>query len=119
MPRVLEYYRGILFLTSNRADTIDTAFQSRIHLTLHYPDLDAAAKRSIWERLISRSQPHSTVDEKSYSKLSELPLNGRQIRNTVKISLLLASKEKIPLGIQHIWTVLRATGEVGVDDLEL
>ncbi|KAJ8128324.1 hypothetical protein O1611_g5312 [Lasiodiplodia mahajangana] len=116
--RVIEYFRGILFMTTNRGDAIDTAFQSRIHLTLHYPDLDAEARRSIWERLITRSEPHSTLDDESYSKLSELPLNGRQIRNTVKISLLLASKEKVPLGIEHVWTVLRATGEVDAETLK-
>ncbi|KAI1127425.1 P-loop containing nucleoside triphosphate hydrolase protein [Nemania abortiva] len=118
--RVFEYYRGILFMkTTNRGDAIDAVFESRIHLTVHYPDLDVAAKRSIWERLITRLDPHNTINDESYAKLSELPLNGRQIRNTVKISLLLASKEKAPLGNQHIWTVLRATGEVGVETPEL
>ncbi|KAI0450110.1 hypothetical protein F5B21DRAFT_492349, partial [Xylaria acuta] len=115
--RVLEYYRGILFMTTNRGDAIDSAFQSRIHLTLHYPDLDAVAKRGIWERLISRSEPNSILDDQSYSRLSELPLNGRQIRNTVKISLLLANKEKTPLGISHILTVLRVTGGVSAEVL--
>ncbi|KAI0107760.1 hypothetical protein GGR51DRAFT_141060 [Nemania sp. FL0031] len=117
--RVIEYFRGTLFMITNRGDAIDTAFQSRIHLTLHYPDLNAAARRSIWERFITGSEPDSPLDDESYSKLSELPLNGRQIRNTVKISLLLARKEKTALSVEHIWTVLRATGEVNVGALKV
>jgi hypothetical protein len=33
--RVLEYYSGILFLTTNRVGTIDEAFKSRIHISLY------------------------------------------------------------------------------------
>ena len=38
--RVLEYYEGILILTSNRVGTFDEAFRSRIQLALHYPTLN-------------------------------------------------------------------------------
>ena len=37
--RVLEYYEGILILTSNRVGTFDEAFKSRIQLSLHYENL--------------------------------------------------------------------------------
>lgn len=37
--RVLDYYDGVLFLTTNRVGTVDEAFRSRIHLTLYYPPL--------------------------------------------------------------------------------
>ena len=37
--RVLEYYDGILILTTNRIGTFDEAFKSRIQLALHYPPL--------------------------------------------------------------------------------
>ncbi|GAB1737338.1 hypothetical protein NU219Hw_g1262t1 [Hortaea werneckii] len=46
--RLLEYFQGILFLTTNRVDTFDEAFQSRIHLPLRYGDLSAKAKRRVW-----------------------------------------------------------------------
>src|SRR4051794_15086173 len=38
--RQLEYYRGILLLTTNRLKSIDSAFQSRIHFCFQYKDLD-------------------------------------------------------------------------------
>ena len=37
--RVLEYYEGILVLTSHRVGTFDEAFESRIEWALHYPTL--------------------------------------------------------------------------------
>merc|ERR1711939_1159242 len=46
--RLLEYFQGILFLTTNRVDTFDEAFQSRIHLPLRYGELSAKAKRRVW-----------------------------------------------------------------------
>ncbi|RTE72687.1 hypothetical protein BHE90_012906 [Fusarium euwallaceae] len=38
--RVLEYYTGILFPTTNRIDDFDEAFASRVHMSLYYPKLD-------------------------------------------------------------------------------
>ncbi len=34
--RLLEYFQGILFLTTNRVETFDDAFQSRIHIGKHH-----------------------------------------------------------------------------------
>ena len=99
-------------MTSNRADTIDPAFQSRVHLTLHYPDLDSTAKEHIWRRFTVQSQKASTLTDESYARLAELPMNGRQIRNIVKIATLLAHQENTDLGIEQISTVLQATREI-------
>lgn len=38
---LLEYYQGIMFLTTNRAEEFDPAFLSRIHLIIDYHPLDA------------------------------------------------------------------------------
>lgn len=37
--RVLDYYDGVLFLTTNRVGTVDEVFRFRIHLSLYYPAL--------------------------------------------------------------------------------
>jgi hypothetical protein len=50
--RLLEYFQGILFLTTNRVETFDEAFQSRIHIALRYNDLDRKAKRIIWKTFL-------------------------------------------------------------------
>lgn len=52
--RVLEYYEGIMFLTTNRVQTFDAAFQSRIHISLEYPELDMPARKAIWRSFLER-----------------------------------------------------------------
>ncbi|KAJ3949653.1 uncharacterized protein N0V96_000777 [Colletotrichum fioriniae] len=111
--RLLEYYRGILFMTSNRAETIDRAFHSRIHLTLHYPDLEPAAKDQIWRQFSQRSKLENRLTDKNIRDLAQLPMNGRQIKNVLKIATLLAGQEDTALSIGHIRTVLQATKEIG------
>ncbi|KAK4638768.1 hypothetical protein QC761_0101380 [Podospora bellae-mahoneyi] len=43
----LEYYQGILFLTTNRFSAIDHTFQSRVDLFLPYYDLDSTQRRQV------------------------------------------------------------------------
>lgn len=52
--RILEYYPGILFLTTNRVGSFDDAFRSRLHLTLYYPKLDRKQTLQIFEMNIRR-----------------------------------------------------------------
>lgn len=105
---MLEYYRGIIIMTSNRAETMDRAFQSRIHLTLRYPDLEPTAKEHIWRYFVTQMKTDDTLTDDAYHRLAELPMNGRQIKNVVKISTLLAAQEGGKLSIDYIDTVLEA-----------
>lgn len=112
--RLLEYFEGILFLTTNRLNEMDAAFESRIHLTLNYSELDKFSRRKIWERFLTRSAntKDSNVAVGSFSqvdldKLSKSTLNGRQIKNVIKTAVLLAKRYDEGLGMSHIETVLR------------
>lgn len=49
---MLEYFEGILFLTTNRQDQFDEAFQSRIHLTIKLPELGPEQRQVIWKALV-------------------------------------------------------------------
>lgn len=51
---MLEYYEGILFLTTNRLNTMDPAFLSRIHIAIKLNDLNTRARRAIWTAFIER-----------------------------------------------------------------
>ncbi|KAK5101277.1 hypothetical protein LTS08_004884 [Lithohypha guttulata] len=46
--RLLEYYQGVLCLTTNRSEEIDVAFHSRIHISLPFPDLTEGNREQIW-----------------------------------------------------------------------
>lgn len=109
--RLLEYYKGVMFLTTNRSESFDPAFQSRIHLTIDYPSLDNASRRTIWQTFVRPEgveQKHeSTLSDRDLSELAEMNLNGREIKNIVKTAKLLASKKNVGLAIEHVKTVLR------------
>lgn len=82
--RLLEYFQGILFLTTNRVETFDDAFQSRIHVALRYGDLTTKAKRSVWKMFLDRVQTKEGIEvvkftDKDYDTLARHNLNGRQV----------------------------------------
>ncbi|KAK3298739.1 P-loop containing nucleoside triphosphate hydrolase protein [Chaetomium fimeti] len=92
--RTLEYYEGIMFMTTNRVDDIDAAFQSRIHVSIEYPDLTSASRRTIWANFLRGSTIKSSLTDKDINELAELKLNGRQIKNVLKTAQLLAARKK-------------------------
>ncbi|KAF3065209.1 AAA family ATPase [Daldinia childiae] len=87
--RVLEYYEGILVLTSNRVGTFDEAFKSRIQLAIHYNYLSFNDRSKIWGNFISRVQDFEeeeidAADLKDHIKdLAQFEMNGREIRNAI------------------------------------
>lgn len=101
--RLLEYYRGIMFMTTNRVESFDEAFRSRIHLKINYPNLSMDAKVAIWKNFIdlSKKKNGSSVTAKEMNELARLPYNGREIRNLVKTAQLMATRDRKPLGMSH------------------
>ncbi|EPQ59805.1 P-loop containing nucleoside triphosphate hydrolase protein, partial [Gloeophyllum trabeum ATCC 11539] len=87
--RQIEYYPGILFLTTNRIKVFDEAMMSRIHLSFYYPQLDVDARARLWKAFLSRTNLR-ILEEQSLVWLSKLPLNGREIKNIVKLSSAVA-----------------------------
>ena len=98
--RELEHYEGILFLTTNRVETFDEAFKSRIHVPLKYEDLTSDSRKKIWRNFLTRfTKDELELDEKGYESLAEAKINGRQIKNVVRTAKSLAqfNEEKLDL----------------------
>lgn len=80
--RELEYYQGIMFLTTNRVNQIDDAIASRIHLPLKYKSLGLDARRDIWESFLKKAVNKSggaCYSCKDLDCLARKELNGRQV----------------------------------------
>lgn len=82
--RLLEYFQGILFLTTNRVETFDDAFQSRIHVALRYGELTTKAKRTVWKMFLDKVSAKDGLEtvvfkETDYDRLARHNLNGRQV----------------------------------------
>lgn len=114
--RTLEYYEGILFLTTNRVKNMDPAFQSRIHITMEYPDLDAAARKQVWMNFLGMSKEGHALTGGDVENLAGIDINGRQIKNVLKTSQLLARHKGVKLGYEHVRTVLNVEKrDLGLD----
>jgi SpoVK/Ycf46/Vps4 family AAA+-type ATPase len=110
--RELEYFDGILFLTTNRIGSIDEAFRSRIHVTLGLPILDQDSRREIWKIFIKDLSGRHRDSRKDLlrhvnEKLSKSALNGRQIRNCVRTAIALADKEGEAISTRHLDEVVK------------
>ncbi|KAI1275385.1 hypothetical protein F5Y07DRAFT_369888 [Xylaria sp. FL0933] len=133
--RILEYYAGILFLTTNRIGDFDEAFSSRIHISLHYPALDYDSTVDVfdlnWRLMKARFRNKGRALKIDESKIAasladywhrypNARWNGRQIRNACQTALALAEFEaqtngedgsvtnpfaKVHLGVSHMKTV--------------
>ena len=111
--RVLEYYEGILILTSNRVGTFDESFKSRIQLALHYEKLKLNDRRTIWENFIRRLQKVEEVDidyddiNKHIDDLARNELNGRQIRNAITTARQFARHQEKDLDYTDLQQVIK------------
>lgn len=97
--RCVEYYRGILFLTTNRVGHFDDAFISRIHVIIKYDRLSPRDCKIIWEQffdklrdersdfLIARSAKDFVLRDET---ISAMGWNGREIRNAFQTAVALA-----------------------------
>jgi len=84
--RLMDYFRGVMFFTTNRPEVIDSAIVSRITLQVKYPDLDLNARLEIWKSKFADAS-FSITD--GYDELVKLELNGRQIRNMVRLAKII------------------------------
>ncbi|KAF2444043.1 P-loop containing nucleoside triphosphate hydrolase protein, partial [Karstenula rhodostoma CBS 690.94] len=101
--RALDYFRGILFLTTNRIGRFDEAFMTRIHVAVGYERLTDSAREQIWDNMFDtleddfkRGGPqidyhrHAKEYVKEAEEVKNLEWNGREIRNAFQTAVALA-----------------------------
>jgi hypothetical protein len=116
--RMLEYYEGILILTSNRVGTFDEAFRSRINIALHYEDLKPRSRRLIWSNFLARLEGTEDGEnvaeiERRLDELANHKLNGREIRNALSTARQLASYEGKVMAWEHLELAIKTANKFG------
>lgn len=116
--RVLEYYDGILILTTNRIKAIDSAIVSRVTVAVLYQKLDDRAKKNIFRNLVDQFENSRNRDkltrwidhdewENQFDRFPLGELNGRQIRNLLSATSTLAGQKDDSKDIvEHLHTVI-------------
>ncbi|KAJ2991335.1 hypothetical protein NUW58_g2548 [Xylaria curta] len=133
--RALEYYRGVLFLTTNRVQAFDSAFLSRIHVALHYKNLRDEDRERIWANTFERlhRESNGTIristaarnlllgsanSDNTDNPIRSLKWNGREIRNAMQMMLAMAESEAreegskvVTVGQKHVSAVVDLSGD--------
>lgn len=108
---MLEYFDGIMFLTTNRVDVIDPAFKSRIHFSIAYPDLSPQSRSQLWKLFIlqgnAQQSPEWLTDE-FLCQIAEFDINGRQIKNAARVAHAVAASRKRAVTGDDILSVLQS-----------
>jgi len=103
--RLIEYYSGTMFLTSNRANEFDEAFKSRITFAIHYTKPVSKVKFKIWKNLLDNVSHNITDDD--IETLSEYNINGRQIKNIITTASFMSDDGSVMY--DDVYTVLEQT----------
>ncbi|KXH27776.1 hypothetical protein CNYM01_06680 [Colletotrichum nymphaeae SA-01] len=99
----IEYFGGLLFLTTNRVGHIDDAFMSRVHAVIGFDPLDGTRREKIWDSLLTKLNRERkgviriSNGAKKFLKTPEVleytDWNGREIRNAFQTAIALAEYE--------------------------
>lgn len=101
--QILVYYKGILILTTNRHVSFDDAFYSHIQLTLQFKALSVSSREVVWKNFLRGAD----ISSEELSVFAAEDLNGRQIKNVMKMARFLAKdNDNEPLRVTHIRDVL-------------
>lgn len=108
--RLLEYYSGVMLLTTNRLEDFDEAFASRFSLTLRFDDLGQKARAVLWAKFLQLCcpewAPQQVAQVFDLDALGAHVVNGRVIKQTVRTAQALALAENVPLAMTHLKIVL-------------
>ncbi|KAF9013017.1 hypothetical protein BDZ89DRAFT_1223031, partial [Hymenopellis radicata] len=76
--RHVEYYLGILFLTTNRIKAFDEAFLSRIHVALHFHELPVESRRQVWAAFIAKVGATDVISGAEIEQLAKRDVKRRE-----------------------------------------
>ena len=80
--RTLEYYQGMMFLTTNRVEQIDDAIASRIHFKLKYDKLNLEQRANVWRYFLGTAttpQGAAIYSPDDFDDWARKKRNGREV----------------------------------------
>ena len=110
----LEYFPGVIFLTTNQKTEFDDAVGSRV-VSLRYGALDAKARTKIWKNYLLKAEriPEQQVIESICEELgNDYELDGREIKNLAQLSLAICRRRKQEVSkeiIQYMYDMTHRT----------
>lgn len=103
--QLLEEYRGIAILASNKKQNLDAAFTRRIRYIIDFPRPDVNQRQHIWQQVIGELCGDDICEQLNsvIGTLAEgVDLSGAQIKNAVLASIFIARRSGEPLAMPHL-----------------
>lgn len=100
--RVLEYYGGIMFLTTNRADLVDDAIASRCLARIDYAIPSKNDQERIWRTLADVAGIKLGAAEIQRIVARFPGLSGRDIKNLLKLAVMVTAVDGAAINVQTI-----------------
>ncbi|MCI0393436.1 MAG: ATP-binding protein [Chloroflexi bacterium] len=102
----LEHYQGIVVVTTNAAENIDSAFQRRMDVVVNFVAPQAEERWRIWQLHLPEDHlvDHACLEEVAV----RCAITGGQIRNAALHATLLALDEGRPLASWHLEEAIRS-----------
>lgn len=132
--REIEYFQGILFLTTNLYDSIDTAFRSRMSIHLRFNPLAPEARTLLWQKFLGRLpemvkyeskkkafedgddeevvkmfKPLDNISDEDMKELALWELNGREIKSVIKTVKCWCEVKKFDITLARLEAGIKVT----------
>lgn len=100
--RLLEYHRGLVFLTTNRADDIDDAILSRCIAEIAYTTPGKSERKKLWQVLLKEFNVELSKDELEEAVYAFPKVSGRDIQNLIRLTSRVCASVNVPFSISML-----------------
>ena len=100
--RVLEYYRGVLFMTTNRGTLVDDAIISRLTARFRYTAPSKEDQTQLWRILADQNAIKLSDAEIAKIVKGTSNLSGRDIKNLLKLAFVAEIKSGKPITAETV-----------------
>ena len=105
--RILEYFQGVLFFTTNRTTVIDDAIVSRCTAQVKFGIPTTEGQKKIWD-ILAELSGIKLVEKDLVKFVKNHPrLSGRDVKGLLKLANMIAVKRKTPIDMEMLEYVLR------------
>ena len=99
----IERFDGLVILTTNLSNNIDSAFMRRIHVVVEFPAPDEDERRTLWTKSLVSTAPMGEIDIEWVSKFK---LSGADIRAVSLGAAFRAADARCDISMVHVVTAL-------------
>ncbi|KAI1778048.1 P-loop containing nucleoside triphosphate hydrolase protein [Hypoxylon cercidicola] len=108
--RQVEYFKGVVFFTSNSELFKHPAVLSRAQIHLRFKPLTPEMRKQIWSNFNQRlPEDIERLTPPALEKLSTWQMNGRQIKNAMNMTVSWCRRTKESLNLETVEDVIRLT----------